>query len=406
MISKITNKLEKRYLKAKEKLLNAESICEENKQLYAKFFEQQEYKLKRINNLSKLDNPTYKTLYHYIMRFKNVNKWFKNKPLFQITKEDIKEVYDGLEDGKIANSRGKKFESKDDYYSKVFKSRLFKIAGKDDLAREVIEYPVSSNSEVRFITEEDFRKLVDSAFKPLHRLLLWLAFDIGENINSLLKLKKSDFYKQQNPHTQEPEYMVNLKKEILKRSRRSRSEITNYIETVQLLDQILSECKDDELIFQFEYVNAKKIIDRVVKRSKIKCIPNGEKATWKDLRSSMACDLLKKGWTTNEVNARLGHKPSSDEIDKYVNFLAIDRHRPKKKVAQYTINKLKEELQKIKERERLKNQRNETLKERLDEQDKKTKELEKKFADFLIKSMKPSPEELESAIQKRTKRLV
>lgn len=377
MKGKTTDNFERRYLNAKENLLENKSICEENRKLFAMFFEQQEYKLKRINNLSRLDSSAYKTLYHYIMRFKNVNKWFNNKPLKTITKKDIKEVYDKLEDGEIVNNKGKKFESKDDYYSKVFKSRLFKIAGKDDLAREVIEFHGNNKKEVRFITEDDFRKLIDNAYKPLHKLLLWLAFDIGENINSLLRLKKSDFYKQQNPHTKEPEYMVNLRKEILKRSRRERSEITNYIETVQLLDQILPEYGDYELIFNFDYANSKKIIDRAVERAKTRCIPNGEKLTWKDLRSAMACDLLKKGWTTDEVNARLGHKPSSEEINKYVNFLAIDRHRPKKKVTEYTINKLNEEMDEIKERARLENKRNEILKDRLEKQEKQMNRMEK-----------------------------
>lgn len=403
MEHKKTNNFEPRYLKAKEELLSSKTICEENRKLFSKFFEQQEYKLKRINNLSKLDDSTYKTLYHYIMRFKNVNKWFNNKPLVNITKKEIKDVYDRLEDGEIVNSKGKKFESKDDYYSKVFKSKLFKLAGKDNLAREVIEYSGSNKKAVRFITEADFKKVVNSTFKPLHKLLIWLAWDIGENINSLLKLRKVDFYKQQNPHTKEPEYMVNLRKDILKRSRTERSEITNYPETVQLLDQILPDYSDYEMVFNFDYANSKKIIDRAVKRANVKCIPNGEKVTWKDLRSGMACDLLKKGWSTDEVNARLGHKPSSDEIDKYVNFLAIDRHRPKRKMTQFTINNLKEELEEIKEMNKLEIRRNESLKEQLELQQKQMDYLQKQFTQFLIKTKNPTKEELISAIQiKRT----
>ncbi|MCH8905240.1 MAG: site-specific integrase [Bacteroidetes bacterium] len=128
-----------------------------------------------------------------------------------------------------------------------------------------------------------------------------------------------------------------------------------------MLDQHLRDLEDNDLLFKFEYRNAKKIIDRAVERAGIKCIPNGEKVTWKDLRSGMACDLLKKGYTTDEVNARLGHKPSSDEIDKYVNFLAIDRHTPKKKVHRFEMEKLNEELQEVKQREKLQILRNQEI---------------------------------------------
>lgn len=351
-----------KYQRSKDKFLSDKTICKENIDLYKAFLEHQEYKLKRIRNLPSLDEGNYKTLYLSIQRLKNINVWFHNKPLKDITKEDIKRVYDGLEDGIILNGYGKPYKDRSNYYSKFFKSKLFEMIKKDDLAREVIEFHKPQTTEVRFITEEDFGQIINNAYKPLHRLLFWLAWDIGENINSLLKLRKKDFYKQKNPHTKEPEYAINLRKDILKRSRKPRTEITNYRETYNLIEQTLTKIpKDDELIFNFDYRNAKKILDRAVERANVKCKPNGEKATWKDLRSSMACHLLKSGYTTDEVNARLGHAPSSSEIDKYVNFLAIDRHTPKKKVHQFEMEKLNDELQEMKRREKLQAERNELL---------------------------------------------
>ena len=56
---------------------------------------------------------------------------------------------------------------------------------------------------------------------------------------SLLQLRKRDFRRQVNPETDEPEYLVDLRKEILKRSRTPRVEITLFIETVELLDLAL-----------------------------------------------------------------------------------------------------------------------------------------------------------------------
>jgi hypothetical protein len=345
--------LKEAYLKLKNKLLTNKLICEDNKKLYHKFLEFEEYKLKRKNGLSILDESTYITLYGYIQKINNVNKWFNNKPLKKITKSDIKKVYDGLEDGTIKNKSGKKFKDLVSYYNKIFKSKLFNLVGKDDLAREVIEFTTRNNEEVRFITEDDFRKLTEATNNKTHKLLLWLSWDIGENINALLQLKKSDFYLQKNVYTKEDEFRVNLRRDILKRSRKARSEITNYNESVKLLKDYLKELNDDDLLFNFDYRNSKKIIDRLVKKTKLKTIPNNQKVSWKDLRSGMACDLLKKGWTTDEVNARLGHRPSSSEIDKYVNFLALDRRTPKKKIHKFEIEKLGFQMEEMKRNEKL-----------------------------------------------------
>ena len=91
------------YQKSKALLLTDKSICLENRRLWKDFFELQERKLKRINNLARLDEAAYKTLNQYIGRFKNVNTWFQNKSWTALTKEDIQKVYDDLEDGVIRN---------------------------------------------------------------------------------------------------------------------------------------------------------------------------------------------------------------------------------------------------------------------------------------------------------------
>lgn len=363
----LSDDMQHRYEQAKINFLNNPELITENKELYTRFFEEHEYRLKRINDLRTLDKGTYRTLYLYIQRFKNVEKWF-NKPLKDLTEADIKRVYDGLEEGTITRADGKPIECRSDYYDKVFKSKLFRMIDKDEIAKKVIEYRSSEKKEVRFIEEKDFRKLLRYANSTQKQLLLWLAWDIGENINALLQLTKKDFYKEINPHTKEPEYRINLRREILKRSRKARSEITNYPETVELLDEVLGKIDDNAVLFDYDYANAKKIIDRITIKTDVKCIPNGEKPTWKDLRSGMACDLLKKGWSTDEVNARLGHRPSSDDIDKYVNFLAIDRHRPKKKVQQYEMEKLKQEIEDAKLREKSQQRETERIKQDFDAQ--------------------------------------
>lgn len=392
------------YERRKKELLSNEEICKENRDLFARFFEFEEHKLKRKNNLRELDNSAYKSLCYYICRFITINRWFNDKPWEFLTKEDISQVYNDLEDGKIKKKDGKPYtELRKGYYDKVIKSKPFEMAGKLEIAQEVIQYSTSRPKEVRFFTEETLRKLVDNTFKSRNRLLLWVGFDIGENVNSLIQLRKRDFTRQANPYTKEPEYMVNLRREILKRSRKARTEITNYRETVNLLDQELANLKDDDLVFDFGYYDAKDILNRAVARTGARCIPNGEHITWKDLRNSMACDLLKKGYTTDEVNARLGHKPSSDEIDVYVNFLAIDRHMPKKKVQQFEMEKLNDELNLIKEKEKLEAKRNEILQGQLRRQEEQLKEVSTQFNkinEFMNLLTKNDPEVVEFLSEK------
>jgi hypothetical protein len=373
MVKTWKQRFEGRYEKDIE---NNNDICKENRDLFIKFFDYEKDKLKRSSMKQKggmkLDEPNYNNMYNLITRLLIIERWFKGKAWVNLTEKDIQQVYDDLCEQKILRNDGKPYDINGlaaSYFNKIMKSKPFELAGKAELCRKIIKME-KGDDEVRYCDEENFKKILLNVYKPIHHLLFWLQWDYGENINTLLRLKKSDFREQKNPDTEEPEYHLNLRREILKRSRKARGIISNYPETVKLLNQVLKDIKDDDFIFNFEYATAKKIINRAVERSKAKCIPKGEKITWKDLRSGMACDLLKKGWTTDEINSRLGHKPSSSEIDKYVNTLAIDMHRPKKKVEEFKTNQLKKEIEELKEGRKLEAMRNEDMKQQLDQMNK------------------------------------
>ena len=62
-------------------------------------------------------------------------------------------------------------------------------------------------------------------------------------------------------------------------------------------------------------------------------------------------------WNRDELNARLGHKPSSRIIDRYINYLALDRKKPKKKVYESNLRKIEAELESSKELSKLQSQR-------------------------------------------------
>ena len=374
-----------RYNKRKEALLTNKNISLRNKTIIEKFFQFEEYKLKRKEGLTEVDERSYKTLTHYTTRINKLLQWFKNKDFEDLSEEEIKKVIDDLEDGNIKNKYGKRYLDRSVYYQ-MLQGKFFSFAGKSHIAKEMIDsFSIRGrlfNTDVRFITEESFRKIVDCALTPEHRCLLWLAFDIGENIGTLLELTRDDCKRQINSDTNEPEYLIILSKDKLKRSRTPRSEITNYKETVQYLDIILdnlkpsykqvsnkyirgrklSEYYKEDRLFKFGMKVADNVMKRCVEKAGVRCLPAGQKVTWKDLRSSMACDLLKKGWSRDEVNARLGHRPSSRIIDCYINYLCLDRGKPKQKVYQTNLRKMEIELEKQKELNKLQLIRFENLK--------------------------------------------
>lgn len=396
------------YENAKPRFIDDKTIHKENREWLKEFFEKEEYKLKRRNGLTSLDEQSYKTLYGYTYKLRNVIKWFENRPIKKMSDEEFrkrfKKIYDDLEDGKIITARGEPLKDKKWYYNSVFRSKPFEMLRKTDLVKEIMEFHSGNadTGEVRYFEEITFKQMVDVAIKPEHKLLMWLSWDIGENITALLRLQKKHFVRQMNTDTKEAEYRINLPKEFLKRSRTSRSEITNYRETVQLLDIVFNRGKkafvergggkgihkirqsngkyyklhgdwinvpyeSEDSIFNFDYRQAAQILDRGVMITNAVCIPKGQIVTWKDFRSSMACHLLRQGWDRDEINARLGHKPSSREIDKYINFLAIDRTKPKKKVYESQIGKLTEQVEDFQSREKLYQQRVERTQDEIEE---------------------------------------
>ena len=400
------------YNKRKNKLLKDKSIPPKNKEVIRKFFEWEGYKLKRKEGLSEVDERSYKTLYYYTGRVLKINEWFKGKVWEDLTKEDIKKVIDDLEDGKIVNKYGKRYSDRSLYYQ-MFQGKFFALAGKNHIARDLIEeFQIKGRRDtnhVRFVEEVGFRKIVECTTTTEQKALCWLAWDIGENIGSLILLEKNDLKRQVNPDTNEPEYLVVLSKEKLKRSRTPRSELTNYPETVKYLDMLLENLKtpanpnkivtnkfiknkklnemhNQDKLFKFGWKVAETFFRRAVEKAGVRCMPEGERPTWKDLRSGMACHLLKSGienncnWSIDEINSRLGHKPSSRfVIDKYVSYLALNKRKPQKKIYQSNLKKLETDLEKQKEYNKLQSLRMENLQ-------KENEEIRKEYREMIINS--------------------
>jgi len=413
-----------RYDKRKGELLGDKDINPKNREVMSKFFEYEEYKLKRKQGLTEVDERSYKTLYYYTSRLRNLNNWFNNKDWTKLKKEDIKKLIDDLEDGNIKTFKGSRFSDRSLYYQ-MLQGKLFDIAGKSSYAIEIFkEFNFKGRDDpedVRFIDEETFRNIVEATPGIDQKCLLWLAWDIGENINSLLDLERDDFKRQFNDDTKEPEYLVILSKEKLKRSRTPRSEITNYPETVKFLDMVLAkEAKErtwkirnkgadgsdvkfynKNILFQFTITRAGDFLTRAVEKVNARCLPGGHKVTWKDLRSSMSCDLLKKGWSRDEVNARLGHKPSSRIIDRYINYLALDKGKPKKKVYESNMKKIEDDLEQNKEVNKLQGFRIEKLNEELDKQKLENKDIKTDMDIFKQQVLKEMEKNIEKQVREQ-----
>ncbi len=369
-----------RYERAKGRLLGDPSLCPENRKLFDEFFADEEYKLKRINGLETLDDPAYKTLLTYILRLRLLNRWFANKPWTDLERTDIQRVFDALEDGGIKSKKGQRYRDRDCFYQ-IMRGRPFEMAGKEKLAKEVLRYCRGRERiEVRYVTEQTVRKLVEVAIRIDQKLLIWLAFDVGENVGTLVRLQKRDFARKENPDTREIEYIVNLPQNKLKRSRTTRSEITNFKETAQLLDMWLSNKQDEDDLFRFQPRQANRFLRRAVGVTSAICLPAGQRVTWKDLRSSMACHLLTKNWTLDEIKARLGHSPSSKVLDKYVSYLAIDRQAPKKKFHASEVRTLQAKLEDREEQMKLLAFRQEKMNGELSDLRQFRREVEEKLA--------------------------
>lgn len=365
------------YEKNRNGLVNDQSITQYNRNLFLEFFLWEEEKLKRLNGLPRLDESSYKTLCGYIGKLRNANRWFKNKAWNTLTEAEIKQVYNDLEDGKIKTRLGLPFKDKRSYYNKIFKAKPFQLAGLHDKVNSALEFFSNrSKREVRFISEEGFKSMVSFIHKPQHFALFWLAWDIGENIATLLELKIKHFKRQVNRETGEPEYLVHFPVGIIKRARQTRREPTIYPETVQYLDSLFKygreveyrdgrgcirrrtkPYQDEDFVFTFKYRQALQIFDSVVRRAAVICEPNGEKPSWKDLRSGMACHLFGQSWHVEDINMRLGHSPQSRWLEAYINYLAVNRKRTIKSHFDSNLQDIKHDLEESKQREKLGSQR-------------------------------------------------
>lgn len=369
-----------RYERRKQELINNKDIKPINRRKFKDILDYLEKKLRRKNGLETNDEANYKTLLTYIDKCRNINKWFLNKDLTKITETDIKRVYEGLEDG-ILKPNG----DRANYYAKFMKSKPFEILGKKEIAIKVIEYTFFKKPEVEFITEEDFRNIMNFITNLDVKILLWLLIDYGENIFSMLQLVSNDCEIIRNLTTGEEEVKINFRKDIIKRSRTPRALFNNYVETAKLLIPIIRSKDKFDLLFTVNRRTIEKQFKTACEKANVKLRPKNEEIpTLKHLRNSMMNDLLVKGFSTDEIKKRAGHKPSSNVIDRYVTYHALNDKPMKKKFIQGQTEKFSEDLEKFRFQDKIKSQEIESLKQDFEDFKQEMKQQQKIFLKQLV----------------------
>ena len=385
---------ESAYLKGKKELLNDSSINQYNRNLMKQFFEEREERLEQ-NKIGKkfavLDEKNFKTLGSFIGKFRNVNTWLDNIELKESEEfeKSFKEFFKKFISGKILKKNKEPLQDVDFYIGKIFRGEdsLFILAGLREIVKRVTKNYRSNNEVIaEWIEEKNVESIIDNS-QGIYKILYQVGWDFGENFSALILTKKSDYKMQYNEVTKENEYLLTLRKEILKRSRKARTEPTRFKRTAELLESHLKELKDNDFVFcrddskvgendknkgkniPMSLRSVEKHFDKIVEKLKIKTQDN-KKPTTKHIRSSMACDLLRKGWSCEEINSRLGHELNSQVLKPYLNSLALDKQKPKIREYKENIQGLNEKITEQKNVNILMEKRLEELKKKDEERDK------------------------------------
>lgn len=291
----------------------------------------------------------YKTLNKYINLLSNVATWF-DKPLNQLTKKDMQDFYDDFEEGKILSHKGKPFAAKTrrDYYNKVFKSDFFKHLGLIDIAREVFILEKDEDEEVRYFEYEDLIKMIEKTEDYRKKGLLFFLFDTGMRIGEVLNLKVGDVeFVIENEDRElkgEEFFRVHMKAEYSK-SKKART-VTNWLdETVGYMKYIVRNRDRNEFLFDWSVSNVRKIIRKLSKLAKVKTTPASLPINIHDFRRSCASYFVRQRRTIDAIKARLGHKPSSNVIDKYVSYHGLDQKEDRIELKKARINKKIESIE-------------------------------------------------------------
>ncbi|BFI73473.1 recombinase XerC [Nanoarchaeota archaeon] len=170
-------------------------------------------------------------------------------------------------------------------------SSFLKFLDNENLAKQ-IKAPKVDKRLPKFITIEEFQKLLDSASNKRDKLIIKFLFYTGVRVSELVKIKKSDIIFEEGLvkvfGKGGKERIVPLPKELL-------DEIRDYINNI-----------NTEYLFPLSTRQVERIIKETAKKAGI-----NKKVTPHVLRHSLATTLLSKGIDIRYIQELLGHSSLS-----------------------------------------------------------------------------------------------
>ncbi|MCK5612552.1 site-specific integrase [Candidatus Pacearchaeota archaeon] len=314
-----------RYERALERLASDKRLPAKNRELAVDWIKKKKEELEEDLALKEKEQDSHrrcKTLIKYCYLLTNVCFWFPD--LTKITKKDLAQFKKDFFNDEIRSIGGKILKCKRDYITKVFRSGFFKNHLQ---LRSVVDEVFSgkmkkSKNTVEFIELDDLKKMVEIASYSYQKLILYLLFSTGMRIGTLLNMRKRDFELKYNPKTKVHYYLCHIKAEYTK-SKEPRAIPIIIPECNDSLKKHMEKLKDEDFIVEIGYSAVNNLLEKVTVEAGIVTKPNKQKPHIHILRKSTAIFLLNAGYTTDQVKAWLGHKPSSTAIDVYVNYIGL-----------------------------------------------------------------------------------
>lgn len=397
----------KAFNNALERLKNDSRLPKINRDLAAKWILKHKQALgeRYLSKKDREDNAyrMSRTLNKYCTMLSNMSYWFKDfKKIDKKELEQFRKDFLELEGQKrtLKTLKGKTVTYKRDYINKVIKSDFFlNFLKKRDIVRDVFKNKTSTpKNSVEFITLNDVNLLIESAQFEYQKVVMGVLFSTGMRIGTLLNMKKNDFELVYNNKTNVHYYLAHIKKEYTK-SQEDRTIPILIPEINDLLTKYFEKVKENDYICPVNYSGVRAFLDKLLIETKIKTKPNNKRPTIHVFRKSAANHLLNTGYSTDQVKAFLGHKPSSNAIDVYVNYSGLKFEPQISKIQTDDLLKLQETLKNNKLQMTKMQRLNDELLKRVNEMQTR----EQKTASLIIKVLN-KVDVLEKKVRKKKKK--
>lgn len=312
------------YKTALDRFENNDQLPKHNRKLCLKWMAQKQKELEEgltPDQRKRDEHRRAKTMYKYVSMLTNVSHWFPD--LKKITLKELKKFKDDFYNDRVKGVKGRALKCKSDYVNKVFKSDFFRWLGHKKIVEDTFTNGVKVDAKtVEFLIEDDLAKMIKAATYDYHRVALYVLYYTGVRIGTLLNLKKNDFELKYNPKTKVSYYHLHVRRDYTK-SKADRTIPVIDSKANQALTDYMEKLQGNDFLIPINYRMVYKLIQELAEKTKVRTKPSKSMPNVHTLRKSCAIYLLNKGYSTDHVKAWLGHKPSSDAIDVYVNYTGL-----------------------------------------------------------------------------------